>query len=33
VHAVLRFARPVAGPLVLGRGRYRGLGLFLPLEG
>jgi len=31
VHAVLAFRDPVAGPVLLGRGRYRGLGLFLPL--
>jgi len=32
VHAVLVFAEPVAGPMLLGRGRYRGLGLFLPIQ-
>lgn len=32
VHAVITFSEPVAGPLVLGAGRYRGLGLFRPLE-
>lgn len=32
VHAVLAFPEPVAGPVLLGRGRYRGLGLFLPLR-
>jgi CRISPR-associated protein Csb2 len=29
-HAVLTFAEPVAGPLVLGAGRYRGYGLCRP---
>ncbi len=33
VHAVLRFATPVRGPILLGAGRYVGLGLFRPLEG
>jgi CRISPR-associated protein Csb2 len=33
VHLVLTFPRPVRGPLILGAGRYRGLGLCLPLEG
>ena len=31
VHAVLRFAEPVAGPLLLGAGRFLGLGLLLPM--
>lgn len=31
-HIVLTFARPIRGPLVLGAGRYRGLGLCLPLD-
>ncbi len=31
-HAVLRFAEPVAGPLILGAGRFCGLGLCLPLD-
>jgi CRISPR-associated protein Csb2 len=31
-HAVLRFAEPVAGPVILGAGRFSGLGLCLPLE-
>lgn len=31
VHAVLRFAEPVLGPLLLGSGRYYGLGLCRPL--
>lgn len=33
VHLVLNFTQPVRGPLVLGAGRFRGLGLCLPLEG
>ena len=32
VHADLRFARPVCGPLLLGAGRYFGLGLCLPVR-
>jgi len=32
VHARVRFAEPVAGPLVLGSGRYFGLGLMRPLR-
>ena len=32
VHVVLDFPRPVLGPLILGAGRFRGLGLCLPLE-
>jgi CRISPR-associated protein Csb2 len=31
-HAVLRFARPVEGPVILGAGRYLGLGLCRPLD-
>ncbi len=31
VHAVLSFPEPVRGPLLLGAGRYLGLGLFRPL--
>ena len=31
VHATLRFAEPVVGPILLGAGRYRGLGLFRPM--
>lgn len=31
VHACLRFPHPVAGPLVLGAGRYRGYGLLRPM--
>lgn len=33
VHALLTFAEPVAGPIVLGAGRYHGLGLFRPIDG
>lgn len=33
VHALLVFDEPVAGPLLVGRGRYRGFGLFAPLGG
>jgi len=33
VHVALEFARPVMGPLVLGAGRYFGLGLMLPMDG
>jgi CRISPR-associated protein Csb2 len=32
VHADVRFAAPVTGPLLLGAGRYFGLGLCLPVE-
>jgi CRISPR-associated protein Csb2 len=32
-HAVLVFDRPVAGPLLVGAGRYRGYGLLRQLEG
>ncbi len=32
VHLVLDFPRPVHGPLILGAGRFRGLGLCLPLK-
>jgi len=31
VHARLIFSEPVRGPLLLGAGRYHGLGLFLPI--
>jgi CRISPR-associated protein Csb2 len=31
-HAVLEFAEPVHGPLILGAGRFVGLGLCLPLD-
>lgn len=33
VHAVIVFPYEVAGPVLVGRGRYRGMGLFLPLGG
>lgn len=32
VHSDIRFAEPVRGPLLLGAGRYFGLGLCLPVE-
>jgi CRISPR-associated protein Csb2 len=32
-HVTLEFAAPVEGPLLLGAGRYHGLGLCLPLDG
>ena len=32
VHAELRFDQPVSGPIVLGAGRFRGLGLLRPLH-
>lgn len=32
VHADIQFAKPVEGPLLLGAGRYSGLGLCLPME-
>lgn len=32
-HAVLTFAEPVAGPVLLGAARYHGLGLLLPCDG
>jgi CRISPR-associated protein Csb2 len=32
VHARLRFAEPVAGPVLVGAGRYLGYGLCLPLD-
>jgi CRISPR-associated protein Csb2 len=32
VHADIRFEAPVSGPLLLGAGRYFGLGLCLPVE-
>ncbi len=31
-HAILCFDRPVVGPVLLGAGRYRGYGMFRPLE-
>ena len=33
VHAWLRFAEPVVGPILLGAGRYRGYGLLKPWKG
>ena len=33
VHVRLTFAEPVSGPVLLGAGRYRGLGLFRPTNG
>lgn len=32
-HAVIRFAKPVDGPVILGAGRFVGLGLCRPVEG
>lgn len=32
VHVRLVFAQPVRGPILLGAGRYQGLGLFLPVD-
>lgn len=32
-HVRIRFARPIRGPLAIGAGRYRGMGLFTPSEG
>jgi CRISPR-associated protein Csb2 len=32
VHATLVFEKPVEGPVLVGRGRYRGYGLFRPVE-
>ena len=31
-HVELRFAKPVAGPVVVGAGRQRGFGLFVPVD-
>jgi CRISPR-associated protein Csb2 len=31
-HAVIRFSEPVAGPVILGAGRFVGLGLCRPLD-
>ncbi|WP_202213290.1 type I-U CRISPR-associated protein Csb2 [Methylacidimicrobium sp. AP8] len=31
-HAVIRFAQPIEGPVILGAGRFLGLGLFRPLD-
>lgn len=33
VHARLEFPEPVSGPVILGAGRYHGLGLCLPVDG
>jgi len=33
VHATIRFAAPVEGPVILGAGRFMGLGLCRPLDG
>jgi len=32
VHARIRFAQPVQGPVILGAGRFLGLGLFRPVR-
>lgn len=32
-HLAITFTRPISGPLLLGAGRFRGLGLCLPLDG
>jgi CRISPR-associated protein Csb2 len=32
-HAVIRFAEPVAGPMILGAGRFVGIGLCRPVDG
>jgi CRISPR-associated protein Csb2 len=32
IHVVLTFNEPVEGPVILGAGRFQGLGLCLPLE-
>lgn len=32
VHARMTFAKPVGGPLLVGAGRYQGLGLFVPVS-
>ena len=32
-HAEIRFAEPVIGPVVVGAGRQRGFGLFVPVDG
>jgi CRISPR-associated protein Csb2 len=31
-HAVIEFSSPIHGPLIIGAGRFMGLGLFLPME-
>jgi CRISPR-associated protein Csb2 len=33
VHASLTFEEPVLGPVLIGAGRFQGLGLFLPVDG
>jgi len=33
IHASLRFAEPVTGPLIIGAGRFRGYGLLAPVSG
>ena len=32
VHAEIIFRKPISGPLIVGRGRFAGLGLFIPAE-
>jgi CRISPR-associated protein Csb2 len=32
VHAELVFRKPISGPLIIGRGRFAGLGLFIPAD-
>ena len=32
LHAVVNFAEPVAGPVIMGAGRYRGYGLCRPVQ-
>jgi CRISPR-associated protein Csb2 len=32
VHAEIIFRKPISGPLIIGRGRFAGLGLFIPVE-
>lgn len=31
-HMVLEFPEPIPGPVLLGRGRFFGMGFFAPLE-
>jgi len=31
-HVMVRFAEPVRGPVLLGRGRFRGYGLMRPID-
>jgi CRISPR-associated protein Csb2 len=33
IHATLVFAEPVSGPVLLGAGRFRGYGMFRPMDG